>query len=167
MNYFAVSFFLVVLDQWSKRYMSDLLELCVPGNCTSIEVLPVFQFTLLHNRGAAFSFLNDAGGWQRWFLVTVSCLVSAYIIYWLSRVHRTDRLLSIGLALILGGALGNLYDRAFVGYVVDFIVLHWQGAYFPAFNVADSAISVGAGVLIIDMFTRRDEPNNEVEKVNE
>ena len=125
--------------------MSNLLELCVPGNCQSIEVLPVFQFTLLHNRGAAFSSRRC-----RWlaalFPVTVSCLVSGYIIYWLSKVHRSGKFLSFGLALILGGALGNLYDRAFVGYVVDFIVLHYDGSYFPAFNVADSAITVGAGV---------------------
>jgi signal peptidase II len=164
MIYFVISFVLVALDQWSKRYMSNLLELCVPGNCQSIEVLPIFQFTLLHNRGAAFSFLDDAGGWQRYFLVTVSCLVSGYIIYWLSKVHRSERFLSFGLALILGGALGNLYDRAFVGYVVDFIVLHYDGSYFPAFNVADSAITVGAGVLIIDMFVRRDEPPSAVEE---
>lgn len=166
MIYYAISFSLFVLDQWSKRYMSDLLELCVTGNCQSIEVLPVFQFTLLHNRGAAFSFLNDAGGWQRWFLVTVSCLVSGYILFWLTKVYRNEKFLSFGLALILGGAVGNLYDRAFVGYVVDFLVVHWDGSYFPAFNVADSAITVGACVLILDMFMRRDE-NGEVGKVNE
>jgi signal peptidase II len=166
MIYYAISFSLFVLDQWSKRYMSDLLELCVPGNCQSIEVLPVFQFTLLHNRGAAFSFLSDAGGWQRWFLVTVSCLVSGYILYWLTKVYRNEKFLSFGLALILGGAVGNLYDRAFVGYVVDFLVVHWDGSYFPAFNVADSAITVGACVLILDMFMRRDE-DDEVGKVNE
>lgn len=156
MNYFAIAAFVVVLDQWSKRYMSDLLNLCVPGNCQSIEVLPVFQLTLLHNRGAAFSFLDDAGGWQRYFLVTVSCLVSGYITYWLAKAYREEKLLAFGLAMILGGALGNLYDRAFVGYVVDFIVVHWRGSYFPAFNVADSAITVGAAVLIIEMLFRRD-----------
>lgn len=166
MIYFAISFVLVILDQWSKRYMSNILELCVPGNCQSIEVLPVFQFTLLHNRGAAFSFLDDAGGWQRWFLVAVSCAVSAYIVYWLTKVKREERILSLGLALILGGALGNLYDRAFVGYVVDFIVVHWQGSYFPAFNVADSAITVGAGFLIIDMFFHRDQPDSEVKEAS-
>lgn len=158
MNYFALAAVIVVLDQWSKRYMSGLLDLCVPGNCHSIEVLPIFQLTLLHNRGAAFSFLDDAGGWQRWFLVTVSCAVSGYIAYWLSRAFRDEKFLAFGLAMILGGALGNLYDRAFVGYVVDFLVFHWQGSYFPAFNVADSAITVGAAVLIIDMLIRRDEP---------
>ena len=159
MNFYLISFVLIVLDQWSKRYMSSILELCVPGNCQSIELLPVFQFTLLHNRGAAFSFLDDAGGWQRWFLVSISCAVSAYIAYWLFQIRRNEKMLAFGLALILGGALGNLYDRAFVGYVVDFIVVHWQDSYFPAFNVADSAITVGAGVLILDMFLRRnDEP---------
>lgn len=156
MNYFAIAAVVVVFDQWSKRYMSELLNLCVPGNCQSIEILPVFQFTLLHNRGAAFSFLDDAGGWQRYFLVTVSCLVSGYIAYWLARAYREEKFLAFGLAMILGGALGNLYDRAFVGYVVDFIVVHWRGSYFPAFNIADSAITVGAAVLIIDMLFRRD-----------
>jgi signal peptidase II len=155
-NYFAIAAVVVVFDQWSKRYMSELLNLCVPGNCQSIEILPVFQFTLLHNRGAAFSFLDDAGGWQRYFLVTVSCLVSGYIAYWLARAYREEKFLAFGLAMILGGALGNLYDRAFVGYVVDFIVVHWRGSYFPAFNIADSAITVGAAVLIIDMLFRRD-----------
>ena len=152
MNYYLISGVLIVLDQWSKRYMSSLLELCVPGNCQSIEVLPVFQFTLLHNRGAAFSFLDDAGGWQRYFLVSVSLIVSAYLAYWLSRVYKTEKMLALGLAMILGGALGNLYDRAFVGYVVDFLVVHWEDSYFPAFNVADSAITVGAGLMILDMF---------------
>ena len=166
MIYFAISFLFVVLDQWSKHYMSSILELCVPGRCESIEILPVFQFTLLHNRGAAFSFLDDAGGWQRWFLVFVSCSVSAFIAYWLWTVKRNEKLLAVGLALILGGALGNLYDRAFVGYVVDFIVVHWRDSYFPAFNVADAAISVGAGFLIIDMFVRRDESDDEVKELS-
>lgn len=143
---------IVLLDQFSKRYMSELLQLCVPGSCESIEILPVFQLTLLHNSGAAFSFLDDAGGWQRWFLVAVSSGVSIFIAIWLRRVWRQEKLLSFGLALILGGALGNLIDRAFVGYVVDFLVVHYQDAYFPAFNVADSAVSVGAGLLILEMF---------------
>lgn len=156
MNFYVLSIVILLLDQWSKRYMSEILDLCVRGNCQSIEILPVFQFTLLHNRGAAFSFLDDAGGWQRWFLVTVSCAVSGYVAYWLSQVHRQEKLLSLGLALILGGAVGNLYDRAFVGYVVDFIVVHWDGWYFPAFNIADSAITLGAIAMIIDMFFRRD-----------
>ncbi len=166
MIYFAISFLFVVLDQWSKRYMSSILELCVPGNCQSIEILPVFQFTLLHNRGAAFSFLDDAGGWQRWFLVAVSSSVSAFLAYWLWTLKSNEKVLAVGLALILGGALGNLYDRAFVGYVVDFVVVHWQGSYFPAFNVADAAITVGAALMILDMIVRRDEVDEEVKETS-
>ena len=150
--YFAVSAALAVADQVSKRIMSDTLPLCVPGYCQSIEVLPVFKLTVLHNTGAAFSFLHDAGGWQRWFLVVVSTGVSIFIGAWLARVYREQKLLAWSLAIILGGALGNLYDRAFQGYVVDFLVFHYDAHYFPAFNLADTAISVGAGLLILDMF---------------
>ena len=134
--------------------MSDWLSLCVPGQCDSFVVLPVFQFTLLHNRGAAFSFLDDAGGWQRWFLVVVSTGVSVFVAHWLYRIRSEEKLLALALALILGGAIGNLIDRAFVGYVVDFIVVHWDHHYFPAFNIADSAITVGAGLMILDMFLK-------------
>ncbi|MFT4797675.1 MAG: signal peptidase II [Candidatus Azotimanducaceae bacterium] len=165
MIHVALVVLLIGLDQWSKWYMSDLLTLCVPGRCESIVILPVFQLTLLHNSGAAFSFLDDAGGWQRWFLVSISVLVSAYISVWLYRIRQQEKLLAFGLALILGGALGNLIDRAFVGYVVDFLVVHWDDAYFPAFNVADSAITVGAGVLILEMFLKKD-PDKTVESTN-
>jgi signal peptidase II len=156
MIYLALVVFLIGLDQWSKWYMSDLLSLCVAGRCESIVILPIFKLMLLHNSGAAFSFLDDAGGWQRWFLVTISFLVSAYISVWLYRIRQQERLVAFGLALILGGAVGNLIDRAFVGYVVDFLVVHWDDSYFPAFNVADSAITVGAGVLILEMFLKKD-----------
>jgi signal peptidase II len=165
MIHVALVVLLIGLDQWSKWYMSDLLTLCVPGRCESIVILPVFQLTLLHNSGAAFSFLDDAGGWQRWFLVSISVLVSAYISVWLYRIRQQEKLLAFGLALILGGALGNLIDRAFVGYVVDFLVVHWDDVYFPAFNVADSAITVGAGVLILEMFLKKD-PDKTVESTN-
>jgi len=165
MIYFALVILLIGLDQWSKWYMSDLLSLCVVGRCESIVILPVFKLILLHNSGAAFSFLDDAGGWQRWFLVTVSVLVSAYISVWLYRVRQQERLLAFGLALILGGAVGNLIDRAFVGYVVDFLVVHWDDSYFPAFNVADSAITAGACVLILEMFLKKDSDKT-VESTN-
>ena len=154
MIYLFLVIFIVALDQFLKWYMSGLLPLCVAGYCKTIEVLPVFQFTLLHNSGAAFSFLNDAGGWQRWFLVTVSVTVSTFICIWLYRVMRTDRLLSFGLASILGGAIGNLIDRVLDGFVVDFIVVHWEQYYFPAFNIADSAIFIGACLLILDMILK-------------
>ncbi|MBD3648547.1 MAG: lipoprotein signal peptidase [Pseudomonadales bacterium] len=119
-----------------------------------MEILPVFRFTLLHNSGAAFSFLSDAGGWQRWLLAGISVVVSAVIAVWLAKVDGRNRVLAWALALILGGALGNLVDRVMLGYVVDFIVVHYQDYYFPAFNIADSAISIGAGLLILDMFIK-------------
>ena len=114
--------------------------------------MPIFKFTVVHNEGAAFSFLSDAGGWQRWLLVTISIVVSAFVAGWLYRVYRQEKLLALALAFILGGALGNLVDRALLGYVVDFIVVYYESYYFPAFNVADSAITIGAGFLILDMF---------------
>ncbi|MDA9297952.1 signal peptidase II [Pseudomonadales bacterium] len=157
MRYFLLSLVIVVADQWSKSLMSDLLTLCRPGDCQSIVLLPVFNFTLLHNAGAAFSFLSDAGGWQRGLLVAVSPLVSAVIVVWLYRIKSSEKLLALALALILGGAIGNLIDRALVGYVVDFIVVHYQHYYFPAFNIADSAITIGAMVLILDTLIKPKE----------
>lgn len=150
---YALSVAIVIIDQLLKAYMSQLLPLCRPGDCQSIEILPVFQLTLLHNAGAAFSFLADAGGWQRLFLVGISTVVSVVIAVWLWRV-REERLLGVALALILGGAVGNLIDRALAGYVVDYIVVHWNEWYFPAFNVADASITVGAGFLILDALIR-------------
>jgi signal peptidase II len=143
---------LLVTDQVTKNYVTGLLPLCVPGYCQSIEILPVFKLTVLHNSGAAFSFLADAGGWQRNFLVVVSLGVSLFLGGWLYRIYREQPLLAYALAFIMGGALGNLVDRALQGYVVDFLVFHYETYYFPAFNVADSAITIGAGLLIIDMF---------------
>lgn len=155
MHYFGISIAIVLLDQALKKYMSMLLPLCEPGYCRSIEILPVFQLTLLHNQGAAFSFLSDAGGWQRWTLLSISVAVSIVIGAWLVRVYRREKLLAVALSFILGGAVGNLIDRALNGYVVDFIVVHYRDWYFPAFNIADSAISIGAGLLILDMLIVR------------
>jgi len=154
-HYFAISALIVLLDQALKKYMSAILPLCEPGSCGSIHVLPVFKLTLLHNKGAAFSFLADAGGWQRWFLISVSAGVSLFIAGWLARIYRQQKLLSWALCLILGGAVGNLIDRAAQGYVVDFLVFYYDAYYFPAFNVADAAISTGAGLLILDMWLNR------------
>ena len=145
----------MLVDQASKFYVSDLLPLCVYGHCPSIEIFPVFKLTVLHNSGAAFSFLADAGGWQRSFLVTVSLGVSVFLAIWLYRINREQRLLAYSLAFILGGALGNLLDRISQGYVVDFLVFHYKDFYFPAFNIADSAITVGAALLIADMFLQK------------
>ena len=155
MHYFLISLMIVALDQWSKHFMSNLLPLCVRGHCESIEVLPVFKFTLLHNDGAAFGLLGGAGGWQRWFLLLVSTGVSLFLLGWLYRIRRQNPLPCYALCLILGGAVGNLIDRAMQGYVVDFLVFYYDAYYFPTFNVADAAISTGAGLLILDTLLRQ------------
>jgi len=115
----------------------------------TLEVTPFFNLVLVHNAGAAFSFLAGAGGWQRWFFTVVAVAISAVIV-WMLRKPGNGRVLSCALALVLGGAIGNLYDRVTLGYVVDFVQLHAAGWYFPAFNVADSAITVGVALLIWD-----------------
>ena len=135
----------VALDQATKFLVLRLLELY-----QRVQILPVLNFTRLHNTGAAFSLLAGADGWQRWFFIGLACVVSTILIVWIFRLPRGDKLLSMALALILGGAIGNVIDRIVHGHVIDFIQVHWQDAYFPAFNVADSAITIGAGLLILD-----------------
>jgi len=137
----------VILDQATKLWVVAVFE-----KYERLAVLPFFNLTLAHNEGAAFSFLAGAGGWQRWFFTAIAAVVSVVLIMWLRKLPKTDRLIAVALALILGGALGNLYDRVTLGYVVDFLDFYWQDYHFPAFNVADSAITVGAGLMILDMF---------------
>ena len=137
----------VALDQVTKFLVNRFLDLY-----ERVEVLPVLDFTLLHNTGAAFSMLANASGWQRGFFITLASVVSVVLVVWLWRLPRGDRMLAIALSLILGGAIGNLIDRVLHGYVIDFIHAHWGAAYFPAFNIADSAITIGAGLLIFDAF---------------
>jgi signal peptidase II len=151
LKYFSNTLFLFAVDQVLKWYMSSVLPLCTPERCESMEVLPFFKLMVLHNRGAAFSFLADAGGWQRWFLVAVSSVVSVFVAVWLYRIRYEQKLLAVSLSFILGGALGNLIDRALQGYVVDFFVVYYHPYYFPAFNIADSAITVGAALMILDI----------------
>jgi signal peptidase II len=136
----------ILLDQWSKGWIETNFRLY-----ESIAVLPVLDITRLHNTGAAFSFLADAGGWQRWFFTGLAVAVSLGIVWWLRSVRNdVNRWLLAGLALILGGAIGNVIDRFQHGFVVDFVHAHWGEAYFPAFNVADAAITIGAAFVIID-----------------
>jgi signal peptidase II len=125
-----------------------------------VVILPVFNFTLQHNTGAAFSFLHDAGGWQRWLFSAIAIVVGIGIAVWMARLKRGQTLLMASLALILGGALGNVVDRLRFGYVVDFISVHYADYYFPAFNVADSAISIGAGLLLLDMLLHPQHHNS-------
>jgi signal peptidase II len=142
-----LSLLIVLLDQWSKQSASSALDY---GR--ALELAPWLNFTLMHNEGAAFSFLSSAGGWQRWLFVAISSLVSLVIALWLLRLKANEKLMAVSLTFILGGALGNLWDRAVLGYVVDFISVHYHNRYFPTFNIADAAISVGAALMILDMF---------------
>ena len=139
----------LVIDLTSKVYFDNSLQMY-----QQIVVIPdLFSWTLAYNTGAAFSFLADSAGWQRWLFALIAVVVSGVLVVWLKRLGRNDTWLAIALALILGGALGNLYDRIAYGHVVDFILVHWQNRwYFPAFNFADSAICVGAVMLALDMF---------------
>jgi signal peptidase II len=141
-----LSAFIVFADQMSKAYITRHY-----GEFEFTSVLPILDITRMHNVGAAFSFLASASGWQRWVFIGLAVGVSGAITVWLCRLPRgTHILLSSGLALVLGGALGNVIDRIRLGHVIDFIHFHWDRAYFPAFNVADSAITVGAVCLLLD-----------------
>ncbi len=143
-----LSLLVLVVDQASKYYFETRLELY-----EQIVVIPdYFSWMLAYNTGAAFSFLADSSGWQRWLFALIAVVVSAVLVVWLKRLGRDDTWLAIALALVLGGALGNLYDRVAIGHVIDFIFVHWKEHGFPAFNVADSAITVGAIMLALDMF---------------
>jgi signal peptidase II len=148
-RWLGLSALVIVLDQISKLWISDRF---VYGE--SFTVLKVFDLVLWHNEGAAFSFLNDAGGMQRWLFTAIAVAASAWII-WLLRKHADRTLFAFALSMILGGALGNLIDRISYGYVIDFLLFHWNEHTFPAFNLADSAITCGAGLLILDSFTEK------------
>jgi len=137
----------IILDQWTKNLASAYLSYRSP-----VELAVWFDLTLAHNTGAAFSFLAGAGGWQRWFFTAVAAIVSLVIIVWVSRLPRQRLGLCLALGLVLGGGLGNLIDRLTLGYVVDFISLHYRDWYWPAFNIADSTITLGAVFLVIDSF---------------
>ena len=139
----------VVLDQLSKAWIVSH----VPYGGIR-QLLPVLDITLRYNRGAAWSMLDNASGWQRWLFSGLAVVVGIGLLYWLRRLNgRTQKLLSLSLSLILAGALGNLIDRLWSGQVVDFILAHWNDAQFPAFNVADSAITIGAALMLVDAFT--------------
>jgi signal peptidase II len=136
----------IALDQWTKSMIVERFD-----EFDRIVLLPVLEIMRLHNEGAAFSFLSDAGGWQRWVFIGLAVAVSGAILVWLRRLPaKGQALLAAGLSLILGGALGNVIDRVLHGYVIDFIRVHYEEHYFPAFNVADSAISIGAALIVLD-----------------
>lgn len=145
-NWLWLSMVVLVVDQWTKRLIVGSLDLF-----DEIYVLPVLDIVRWHNEGAAWSFLDNAGGWQRWFFMILGVGVSFGILVWLRQLPvRGQGRVAAGLALIMGGALGNVIDRAYLGYVIDFIKVHYGEWVFPAFNVADSSITIGAGLIILD-----------------
>lgn len=147
MNWLWLSSLVVILDQLSKQIAENSLLLHKP-----LAVFPGFNWTLMYNKGAAFSFLSQAGGWQRWFFIILSSVISIALIVWLKQLKKDQQVLSAGIAFILGGAIGNVIDRSLYGHVIDFIQVYYKDFYWPAFNLADSAITLGAGLLILDMF---------------
>jgi signal peptidase II len=140
-----LSLVVIVLDQLSKQIAESLLTLY-----ESVRVLPFFDFTLLYNKGAAFSFLSDQSGWQRWFFIVLAIVVCIVLVTWLRRLKREEQWIAVALALIIGGAIGNVIDRILFGQVIDFLHFHYQQHYFPAFNVADSAITIGVIIMLFD-----------------
>ena len=135
----------IVLDQVSKLTVDHMMQLY-----QSIPVVPFFNITYVHNTGAAFSFLSDADGWQRWLFTVLATVVSGVIAVWLARLKKHETLLAASLALILGGAIGNLIDRVAYGYVIDFIDVYYKVWHFPVFNIADSAITLGVFFMILE-----------------
>ena len=150
-RWLGLSALVIVLDQISKLW---IINHFVYGE--SLAVFSGFNLVLAHNAGAAFSFLSDAGGMQRWLFSAIAIIASGWIV-WLLRQHAQQKLFCFALALILGGALGNLIDRIAYGYVVDFLDFYWDTYHFPAFNVADSAITCGAALLLWESFTNKPE----------
>ncbi len=148
--WFAVAIAIVAADQASKWWVQGWLQ-----HGQRLEVLPFFDLVLVFNRGAAFSFLASAPGWQTPLFIGIAAIATA-VVSWMLLREPGKRLLCSGLALILGGAIGNVWDRAAYGHVVDFILLHAYGWHFPAFNVADSAITVGAGIVVLDSFVHKE-----------
>ncbi|MCU7806941.1 MAG: signal peptidase II [Candidatus Thiodiazotropha sp. (ex Semelilucina semeliformis)] len=142
-----LSLIVILLDQVTKQIADAMLTY---GE--SVGILPFFNFTLLYNKGAAFSFLSDQDGWQRWFFIVLALVVTGVMLAWLSRLKREEKWVAVSLSLIIGGAVGNLIDRILMGQVIDFIHLHYQEYYWPAFNIADSAIFVGVAIMLFDAF---------------
>jgi signal peptidase II len=158
LRWLPVTVAVIALDQGVKLWI--VAHLALYG---TLRLLPVLDITLTYNRGAAFSFLAAASGWQKWLFAGLAMVVAAGIVHWLRRLNgRAQWLLCLSLTLIMGGALGNLIDRLRIGHVVDFIIAHWHNVYFPwAFNVADSAITVGATLLLIDAWLESRGPKKE------
>jgi signal peptidase II len=149
--YLLLSFLILVLDQASK-----FVVLVAFHPHEVVKVLPVLNLTLVFNEGAAFSFLSHAGGWQRWFFIGLTSAISLGLLVWLTRLKQGERFIGVALSMILGGALGNLLDRVRLGKVVDFLDFYWQGWHWPAFNLADSAITLGVVLMLYVSLWERD-----------
>ncbi len=156
LKWLFLSAIVVFLDWFSKAYFSSTMELYQSQTVVNDFLNLNLSFTLVHNYGAAFSFLSEQSGWQRWFFTITSSLISFVLLIWLFRLKKSETLIAIALTLVLGGAIGNLYDRITLGYVVDFLDVFVRTSstewHWPAFNIADSAISIGAILLIFDAF---------------
>jgi len=147
LKWLGLSILILILDQCSKIAIDSLMQLY-----QSIAILPYFNLTYVRNTGAAFSFLSDAGGWQRWFFAVMAIVISTLLTIWLARLKQHEILLASALALILGGAIGNLIDRLVYGYVIDFLDVYYQTWHWPAFNIADIAISTGIFLMVLESF---------------
>lgn len=151
-----ISLLVILLDQVTKQVAMASLPFH-----KLVEVMPGFDWYLTFNEGAAFSFLADAGGWQRWFFTITTIIISLVILFWIKQLPKNEKMTAVSLCLILGGALGNLIDRIYLGYVIDYIQV-WLGNYpWPAFNIADAAISVGATILILSGFIGSEKPSTQ------
>ena len=142
-----LSIITVALDQATKLWVIASMELY-----ESVAILPGFNLVHVRNTGAAFSFLSEAGGWQRWFFAGLAIIISIVLMVWLARLKKNEVLLALALSLVLGGAIGNLIDRVCYGYVVDFLDVYYQSWHWPAFNIADSAITLGVGLMLLESF---------------
>jgi len=147
LKWLGLSLLVVILDQVSKSAITGSMHLF-----ESIPIMPFFKLTYVHNTGAAFSFLSEAGGWQRWFFAALALVISGIIAVWLARLKHHETLLAVALSLVLGGAIGNLIDRLVYGYVIDFLDVYYQTWHWPAFNIADSAITLGVILMLVESF---------------
>ena len=153
--WYLLALIIITLDQLSKHWIQSNFELY-----ERLPLLSFLDFTLVYNEGAAWSFLSDAGGWQRWLFTAISLVVSVVLVVWMARLQANQYLLFIALTLILGGAVGNLIDRVLLGKVVDFVLVYYRDWYFPAFNVADAALSLGTVFMLLDIFINRGDVDN-------
>jgi len=157
LKYLWLTVVIVALDLVTKAIVSEHFSLY-----ETLVIIPGwFNLTLAHNAGAAFSFLADESGWQRWFFAIIALVISIVLLFWIKGLQSHERWMAIALALVLGGALGNLWDRLTLGYVVDFLDFYYKTHHWPAFNLADMAISIGAVMLIIDALLHKQEPKSE------